>query len=289
MTPAEIHAASKIRKVTLADLQVDLTYQRDPSRDLVDKIAGDWDEVASELILVSDRGERPANGKIEGGLFIVNGQHRTLAARQLGQKQIDARVIDLSAEKDPGAIEALFRLKTNVRLGDRSLERFKAQLRAGDPQSRAIQKLLGRYDTEINAVANSEFGINCVSTIENLYAYDGGSLLTDTLDIMKEVYGEIRGNVASASMFKGIAWFTEAHAEKADRAHLIMRLQGMTVAQLMARARTHASVMGKALWFNVYRAIVELYNDKLTGKGTRLEFVSRGANRMAASHGQSFA
>lgn len=275
----ELHATSKIMEVDLAKLHVDLSYQREPSRDLADRIADDWDEVASELILVSDRGPRPDTTKVTGGLFIVNGQHRTLAAKSLGLEFIWARIINLRKEANPAAVEASFRLKTNVRLSDRPLERFKAQLIAGNEESKEIVKILARFDTEINAVPTSEFGVNCVSTVESIYRYDEGALLDDMLSIVKEAYGEIRGRHASAALFRGIAWFIEVHSADIDRSRLISKLRSIQVVALEARARTHASIMGKSLWVNVYRSILELYNEKLT-KG-RIEFQLRGAHTFA--------
>src|SRR5215831_11128670 len=136
-----IHANSTIKEVQLEKIQVDRSYQRDPSIPLIDKIADEWDIIASELVLVSDRGPRDPDSEIKGGLFIVNGQHRMRAALKLGHKKIWARVIDLRHVADPGKLEAEFRLKTNVRLGDRIHERFKAQLRAGDEESHAIVAL----------------------------------------------------------------------------------------------------------------------------------------------------
>jgi len=284
---SELHASSKIIKVDIGKLRVDLSYERDPSRDLVDRITGDWNILAAGILLVSNRGER--NGEIEGGLFLVDGQHRVLSAKSLGLKTLDARVIDLSDHPDPGAVEALLRLHANVGLADRALERFKAQVRAGNEESIAIQQILASFDTEINVTANSEFGINCVSTVERIYRADNGSILRETLEVMRDVYGEIRGSTAQSPLFRGIAWFIVAHidANQADRGRLVEKMQNMTVAQLNARARTHASVMGKSLWFNIYRAIVELYNEKLQGK--RLEWVTRGANRLGAPYsGQTF-
>src|ERR1044071_10267333 len=101
--PDNFHEKSKIKQVKLTDLKVDRSYQRDPSQSLVDQIADNWNEVASELILVSDRGDRDDN---QGGLFVVNGQHRTIAARKLGQKTIWARIIDVSDLSDPARLEA---------------------------------------------------------------------------------------------------------------------------------------------------------------------------------------
>lgn len=275
-TVDEIHAASTIKEVAVSKLRVDRSYQREPSLSLVDQISEDWDLVASELILVSDRGERPENGEVEGGLFVVNGQHRYLAARKLGHTKIHARVIDLRQEEDPAKLEAGFRLKTNVRLGDRSAERFKAQLRAGDEESHAIQKLLGRFDTEINLVPTMDYGINCISTIEILYRVDEGSILTDTLEVMKEAYQSINGKTAGTNIFKSIAWFILKHAEESDRSRLVEKLQVMGVAGLERRARTMQSTMAGALWVNYYRILVEAYNEKLTERN-RLQWQTKGS------------
>ena len=288
MLISQLHATAKDVQVEIAKIRVDLSYERDPSRDLVDRIHGDWNIIVAGRILVSDRGARPEDGEVEGGLFLVDGQHRVLAAKRLEIKKLDARVIDLSEHPDPGQVEALLRLHANVGLADRSLERFKAQVRSGDEQSIGIQKLLAQFDTEINTVANGDFGINCVSKIERIYSVDQGSLLRSTLELMRDVYGEIRGHSAQAPLFHGIAWFIVCHLDtgQVNRDRLVEKMKGMTIVQLNARARTHASVMGKSLWFNVYRALVELYNEKLTGK--KLEWVSRGANRLGSGAGQTF-
>ena len=148
------------------------------SERLVDDIAANWDEVASELVLYSDRGDRPND---EGGLWIINGQHRTAAAQKRGMKKIWARVVDLTDVEDPGAIEADLRLKTNKRIGDMPAQRFKAQLRAGDPESIHIRDILAGFDSQINEVADGTQGINSVSAVEKLYRVDDGKLLTESL------------------------------------------------------------------------------------------------------------
>jgi hypothetical protein len=276
----ELHANSKIEEVVLSRLQVDYTYQRDPSEALVDSIAEDWDTVASELILVSDRGARNGQEEVKGGLFIVNGQHRTKAAAKLGHKTIHARVIDLKKVTDPGEVEAGFRLKTNVRLGDRPLERFKAQVRAGDEESLAIVELLTHYGTEINSQPQQEIGINCVATIEALYRIDDGSLLGDTLDVIKTTWGYAGGKFSHAAMLKGIAWFIEKHADDSDRDRLVGKMKGVGMAPLESRARTIGLTMGGSLWVNYYRALVDLYNEQLREKN-RLQWMLRGSRTLA--------
>lgn len=279
-----IHAASTIEEVALSKLQVDYTYQRDPSEALVDVIANDWDTVASELVLVSNRGTRQKESDTRGGLFIVNGQHRSKAAQKKGMEKIWARVIDLRKQTDPGAIEAGFRLKTNVRLGDRPLERFKAQLRAGDTESIAIQKLLAGFDTEINTQANPDIGINCVSTVEAIYRIDDGALLKDTLEVIHDTWTVVGGKHAQASILKGVAWFVEKHAEESDRTRLVSKLKGIGISALESRARTIGLTMGGSLWMNYYRAIVDLYNEQLRERN-RLSWMLRGTASMERGGG----
>jgi uncharacterized protein DUF6551 len=273
----QLQATSKIRKVNLSELQVDRTYQRDPSMNLVDEIANNWDEVASELLLVSDRGERQG-GDVEGGLWIVNGQHRSLAARKRGIKSVDARIIDLSDLEDPAAVEAVFRLRTNVRMPDKSLERFKAQLRSGNPESVAIEKLLAGFDTEINISGFSQDGgINAVTTIEKLYRADEGVLLTEVLTLIRETYGAFAGRAASAPVLTALAWFVVKHGDEADRGRLISQLKSVGLEALDRRGRTIASTMGGTLWMNYYRAVVDFYNDRLRDS-SKLEWKMRGAS-----------
>ena len=271
----ELHANSEIKEISLSQLKVDYTYQRDVSEALVDEIANNWDEIASELILVSNRGTRSKEGDVTGGLFIVNGQHRSKAAAKRGEEKIWARVIDLRKIEDPASFEAGFRLKTNVRLGDRPLERFKAQLRAGDPESIAIRDLLARFDAEINVQPNPDTGINCVSTFETIYRLDDGALLKDLLELLKDSYGHVGGKNTQSPLVKGLAWFIEKHSRESDRTRLVSKLQGIGHTQLGARARMSKATQGGSLWLNYYRMIVDIYNEQLRDKN-RLQWKQRG-------------
>lgn len=281
----ELHETSEIREVELSKLRVDKSYQREPSQALVNQIAGNWDIVASELVLVSDRGLR-RDSEIEGGLFLVNGQHRYLAATQLGQTSIWARVVDLRKEEDPAAIEAAFRIKTNVGLGDRPAERFKAQLRAGDEESLAIVRIMDRYDTEMNITPSKEAGINAISCVEGIYRWDDGALLEETFKVLKATYGIVGGGTSSAAMLKGLAWFIEKHADVAIDNRLVERLQSIGYAAMDRRARASASTMGGTLWLNFYRVLVELYNDRLTEK-SRLSWSLKGATKFGGNSARS--
>lgn len=272
-----LHQTSVIKEVELEHVRIDRSYQRDPSQALVEQIAADWDEVASELVLISDRGKRDSEGEVEGGFWLVNGQHRSLAARKRGHETIWARIVDLSEVDDPAQIEASLRLKLNIKLGDRPLERFKAQVRAGDEDSLGLVRILARHDTQVNEQVNMDNGINAIATVEALYRVDNGALLSETLEILREAFGSLHGKKVSAAMMKGVAWFVEKHSQTSDRGRLMEKIKMAGTEAIHRRAVTTQSTMGGSLWMNYYRVIVEFYNENLQVK-SRLDWQLRGAN-----------
>lgn len=281
----EVKASSKVGRVEIAQLQIDQSYQRVPSPQLVDRIEQNWDVVASELLLVSNRGTRNGDDPVQGGLFLVNGQHRSLAAKRRGIKMLDARIIDLSQEADPAAIEAKFRLTTNVGLRDRATERFKAQLRAGDAESVDIVKILAQCGTEILFNPADEFGITAIATVEAIYRFDDtGGLLRQTLELIRDSYGGYTEKAQTAAMLKGVAWFIIVHSEKADYTRLKQKLGEVQSVAIDRKARTIQGSMAGSLWFNYYRAIVDVYNERLAER-SRLEWISRGARALGGKSG----
>lgn len=242
----------RLEVVKIEDLHRDMSYQRPINQELVDQIARKWDIAAAGPIVVSRR----ANGD----LYIVNGQHRTAAARQVGETEIIAQVLNgLTA-----AEEAVLRLKGNVRRTDKPQERFQAQLTAGDPESHAIKQIVEALGGVVNTSPQATYGINAVSSLEGLYRRDNGILLTRTLETIKDMYGVLDGEAVTVSILKAVAWFLDAHRAGYDRARLIERCQDVGAQRLIQQARNHKAVMGGAMWVNTYRAIVEAYNERLS-------------------------
>lgn len=271
--PEDFHATSKIENVKVEDLKVDRAYQRELSIPLVETIKNNWDEVASELILVSRR---------EDGLYIINGQHRTAAARLLGLKKVPARVIEgLTHEQ-----EAALRLKTNVRLTDRPLERFRAQVAAGDEQSIMIEKILNSFGTQVNLTPSQDEGVNAISTVETLYEWDDGFTLKATLAYLKQTYGRVGGKYATATLIQGVAWFISKHEDEANLERLGELQKGIGIAALAQRARVMQSTLGGTQWLNMYRALVDLYNEQLSDKN-KLEWRTRGSARASRKRGNT--
>lgn len=254
---------AQIEELEIDLLHIDPSYQRDVSMDLVQKIAAEMETQAYEPILVSRRRN--------GDLFIVNGQHRTAAAKLAGWTTIQAKVVEGLDQKR----EAALRLKGNVRLTDRGLERFRAQLAAQIPESLEIRDLLERFGTKINGSPVMHEGINSAAAIESVYRRDKGVLLTRTLEVLADAWGTPEGSKATSSVLKGVSWFLEQHGGETDRNRLVERMTKLGPSALDRMARSHRAAMGGSMWVNTYRALVEMYNERLP-EGQMLHWRTRG-------------
>lgn len=267
---AEVKGMGKLEIVPVDQLHIDRSYQREVSMDLVQRIAEKWDPVSAGPIVVSRR--------TDGNLYVVNGQHRYAAAQLAGETEMVAQVIE-GLDRDT---EAELRLRGNTRRSDRSLERFRAQVVAGYPESLAIVELLGEFDTHINKTPSEHEGINSVAVVEWIYRVDKGVLLVRVLETVKDAYSRAHGRAASGALLKGIAWFLLQHGGDYDRGRLIERMTIVGTSSLNTMARTHKAALGGSLWLNFYRALVEAYNDRLT-EANKLEWRTKGYSQGSKS------
>lgn len=253
----------EIEIVQIDSLHVDVSYQRDPSMDLVQKMARKWDEITAGPIVVSRRRN--------GDLYVINGQHRMLAAALAGKTEMVAQVVNnLTARQ-----EAELRLRGNVGLAERSQERFRARVAAGHKDALAIVAICDRFETKINADFQVHEGINAVSAIDALYKEDSGLLLTRVFEVIRDAWGTVGGENATAPILKGLAWFIQKHANESDRGRLIERMQFEGPDGMMRKTRAMRANMAGSVWVNLYRALVEAYNTRLS-EGNRLEWKVRG-------------
>lgn len=260
----DTNGAGKIETLALADLHVDPVYQRDLTAAFVERLAENWDRVTAGAIVVS---KRPG-----GDLYIVDGQHRAAAAVRAGETHILAQVVNEPSAEE----EARLRLKGNVKRTDRVFEVFRARLAAGDEVALAIQRILAEFDTQINMVPTTGTGINAVSAVEKLYRLDDGVSLIHVLTMLKRLFGEIRPEVASSDLLKGLTWFLGQHEGSIDMERFERLLKVMGPAALSRSARAHKASLGGALWVNTYRGLVTMYNEGLSD-ASKLEWKTKGS------------
>lgn len=266
-------AMGRFEIVPIDSLEVDHSYQRDLSLDLVEKIGREYDRSAIGAITVSKR----ANG----AYYIVNGQHRGAGALRAGETVIIAEVFEgLTVEE-----ESALRLKGNTRRGDRPQERFQAQVRAGDPESLAIVNIVSLFDTKVNRSPDQKRGINAVASLEDIYRRDrNGTLLTRVLEFIQESLGEVQGANTAVPVLKGVAFMLERHGSEMDRKRMVEKIREHGVRGIHRIATAHQAALGGAKWMNYYRAFIEVYNERLSERA-RLEFRTTGWSKSESGGG----
>lgn len=249
--PLSEGGAGEIAVVRIDELHVDHLYQRDLIADRVEGIARAYDIVVAGTIVVSRR----ANGE----LWIVDGQHRTAAAKLAGEEEMLAQIIDgMTAEQ-----EALKRIQGNYKAPDRAYEIFRARVFAGDVVANGLQALLAEFDSKINYVPDSQQGANAVAAYEGIYRVDDGKTLRATLSVIQQAFGTAYGPNASGTMVKGVAWFIARHGGEADFARLTDRMRTEGLGSITRKSASQKVVMGGSQWINHYRSLVEIYNERL--------------------------
>lgn len=136
------------------DLAVDHTYQRDAKELKLLEIARSWSWIACGAIVVAER-----NGKF----FVVDGQHRVMAARKRSDIQ-DLPCVVFKTHEVKQEAKGFLTAQTQ-RKPVTAPEKFRALVAIQDPEAMVVQELLdqaGRIATDGGKAANS---VSCIAAL----------------------------------------------------------------------------------------------------------------------------
>jgi hypothetical protein len=144
-------------------LQIDEQYQRsletDRSESLIRRIAAHWDWGLCQPLFVARRGD--------GGLFVVDGQHRLAAARL--RADIWQLPCVVTGFDTPAAEAEAFVQLNQQRRPLTQLELFKAALASGDPEAKKVVQILERNGLRLaNSTNNQSMKVGDVANIAGL-------------------------------------------------------------------------------------------------------------------------
>lgn len=153
------------------ELFIDHAYQRDKvSQIRVASIRRDWSWVACGVLIVARRKD--------GSLWIVDGQHRKLAAdHRVDIQDLPCIVFNAAEVKDEAT--GFYRANT-VRGPVDSYSKFKAMVEAGDPVAKAVKQMVESTGYKAT-VTHQTYGVACVVRLMNCYSSDAPL----TMDVWK--------------------------------------------------------------------------------------------------------
>lgn len=222
-----------------AQLQVDATYQRSiengQSRNLIAKIAREWNWDLCQVLVVSRRGDQ--------GLFVVDGQHRLEAARMrpdIGQLPCVVATYR-SAQEEAAIFAKLNRQRTPLK----ALDIFKAAVAGKDQEACRLMSLIHQAGltlaTSTNNVDQKPGAISNIGGIREAQRAYGDKATVKALRVLRQAF---EGQVLryAGTIFGGIAG-TVGDAAKAgtglSETLLIAVLGGLEQADWYAEIMAH--------------------------------------------------
>ncbi|MGE5563157.1 MAG: DUF6551 family protein [Bacillota bacterium] len=182
-------------------LLIDESYQRsleaDSSQSLVRRIAAHWDWGLCQPLFVARRAD--------GGLYVVDGQHRLAAALLRGDiNQLPCVVRDFpSSDLEAAAFVALNQQRRPLT----SLDLFKAAIAAGDMEATQIVQCLAEAGLALASTTNNQLmrpgQVGNVGGLQRCYRTHGQLVLTVSLKVLAKSYPQQRLRYAG-SIFPGI-------------------------------------------------------------------------------------
>lgn len=183
-------------------LQIDADYQRSletgPSQTLIRRIAMFWDWGLCQPLIVARRAD--------GGLYVVDGQHRLAAAKL--RKDIWQLPCVVASFRNAADEAASFVALNQSRRPLGALDIFRASVLAGDETAVAVVDALAAAGLEVAKKTNNQImkvGAICnVGGLQRVLRVEGPAVLAAALDVLAQSF---KGQVLryAGSLFPGIA------------------------------------------------------------------------------------
>jgi hypothetical protein len=240
-------------------LFVDDRYQR-PLTKIADSIASGFDRALLEPLLVSKRARNR--------YAIADGQNRWAGTTRIGERWLWCRVMRLSPQEEA----RIFSQLQAQRKGIRPLERYKADVFAGDPEAVAVARLLKRHGIKTNEVSGAfgdEDSLAAITAVRRRYSQYGEQHMSRVFDTIKAAYPDTRGRYSSELINSLSTFFTRN--PDANMAQLIFALTERigSLHELLARSaakrRSTGTGMGGGSQVYTVQVIEEAY--RAAGRG----------------------
>lgn len=191
---------------------------------------------------------------------LLDGGHRWAAAQVVGQEQLPAWVfLDLTYAEEAELFAAL---NTIARVS--ALDRFRALLEAGDPETKAIHALLLKHRLDVALEGRGPGKITAVYALQRVVHQYGMDVLDKTIGLLYDAW-QRAGSAYTSISIPGTAAFLERYIHTADRKRLVEKLTAIGPDRLLSRANAIMEAMGIRMertraWG---RAMLAIYNDGL--------------------------
>lgn len=237
-----------VERIPVTDLRFDTRYQRVVDSAHVSRIARRFDVRKMGLVVVSLRED--------GGLYVVDGQHRVEAVRLVDPAFHVSCVI--YGDLTPGEEAELFADLQKDRKGMSPEDLFWAEFIAGNAEAVGVAQAVERGGFTLRRKSRGATGINCFSALRTAYRYDKGESLGRALQVIGEAWG--REEPPRATAIRALSRFVLQYRDGYSRDRLFAVIEGTTQNRVEAGSKEMAGVTGGGAWVSGARFVLHLYN-----------------------------
>ena len=231
-------------RLPVRDMVVDPTYQGHVNRPLVQKIAANWNDAAAGAVIL--------NMREDNSYAVLDGQHRVLAAKKAGVKELNALVFVGKTHEEEATLFVQLNTKHNVR----PIDRFRAALTAGSPREQEIAATVARCGLEIKD-GPAPNAVRSVVALLDIYDNFGVGHLQTSISTLKSAWDSYSDPLAWSDMaVRGMSAFIYRYP-MADLERLAAKLSGYApnIVRGMAVAKAVHGESGWILWGKVFTGI----------------------------------
>jgi hypothetical protein len=254
----------EVVKLRLRDLNsAGEAYQRPVDMPYVQYLKDNWDWDAARVLLVN---QRP-----DGGLWLVDGQHRGLAMQDLfGDIEVWSYLVHL-----PGAAEEaeLYERVSDGHSKPSALVLFRGRLTRKEPVAVDIDRIVTEEGFGLALVGKpeSEFQLTIPAVLNGIYKKAGPERLRDVLAFCRDTWRGQPG-FASSHTVTGVAKFFEyfAWSPAWDRDNIVQVLSRFPLEDVGREGKKVIGELGYHRHVALAVAMQQLYNAAVKGRNTKL-------------------
>lgn len=247
----KVERTARLRWVPIAKMRVSPVAQRELKQARVDHLATNFD--------VEQLGTPTVNHR-EGHYYILDGQHRIEALKQIGWGDQQVQCWTYDDLTDAEMADRFDRL--NDVLAVHAFDRFRIRVNAGRDIESDIDRVV-RAQGLVVSRDKIDGAVGAVGTLRKVYTRGGASTLGRTLRIIRDAYGDAG---LDAHVIDGIGHLCQRYNGQLDDQALVQKLSNSHggVSGLTNKAEIIRRQTGNAKGLCVAAAAVEIHN---TGRG----------------------
>lgn len=241
------------RIISIGELNISHAYQRTVKRHVVAKIKKNYDQSAFGSIIVGERKD--------GSLWVVDGQQRMTAAKEMGHECVPCSVMQSRGSAHEAEV---FRVINGGRQNITRNELFKAALEAGDIQSVEIQSAVERCGFVMRLTGGSNCKPNAIrqaAPMEAIYEWGKVPMVEKVLRCIKQSWPDDQAATKSF-VLTGLAKFFRMYPD-ADEKRVVKAMSELSPNQMLRHADDARQLMGGNRDLVVSRVIAMQYNKRL--------------------------